>query len=73
MVPGLQGLLGKLQIQQPKMFQIVYQAMNSGGDPNAFLKQIMSNATPEQKQDLIARSKQYGVPENILKQLKDMK
>ena len=33
----------------------------------------MGNANPEQKQALIQQAKSYGVPENILSQIQNMK
>lgn len=47
--------------------------MRSNGNPMAFAKQIMSNASPEQRQNLLNQAKGYGVPDNILSQLQNMK
>jgi len=47
--------------------------MQSNGNPQALLQQMMGNATPEQKKDLLSRAKQYGVPDNILSQIQNMK
>jgi hypothetical protein len=47
--------------------------MRSNGNPQAMLQQIMSNATPEQKQSLLNQAKQYGCPSNILSQIQNMK
>ena len=69
----MQMLMTRLQNQNPQAFQFINQAMNNGGDPNAVLNQMMKNATPEQKQNLINTAKNYGCPENILKQIQNMK
>lgn len=37
------------------------------------LQQLMSNTTPEQKENLLKQAKQYGVPDNILSQVQNMK
>lgn len=37
------------------------------------VKQMLGNTTPEQKENLFKQCKQYGVPENILTQLQNMK
>jgi hypothetical protein len=37
------------------------------------LQQIMSNATPEQKENLLKQAKNYGVPTDILSQVQNMK
>lgn len=47
--------------------------MQSNGNPQALLQQLMSNATPEQKKDLLGRAKQYNVPEHILAKIQNMK
>ena len=68
-----QMLMSRLQNKNPQGYQFVNNAMQNGGNPNAILKQMLGNATPEQKQSLITQAKNYGVPENILKQIQDMK
>ena len=47
--------------------------MQSNGNPQMLLQQMMGNATPEQKEKLFKQCKQYNVPENILTQLQNMK
>lgn len=47
--------------------------MQNNGNPNAMLQQVMSSATPEQKQNLLRQAKNYGVPNNILSQIQNMK
>lgn len=49
------------------------EAIQNNGNPQAMLQQIMSNATPEQKENLLKQAKGYGVPENILSQIQNMK
>lgn len=69
----VQMLMNKLQNKNPQAYQFVNQAMNNGGNPNAVLNQMMKNCTPEQRQNLIAQAKNYGVPESALKQIQNMK
>lgn len=52
---------------------MVNELMQNNGDPNALLKQMMGNASPEQKENLFKQCKNYGVPDNILSQLQNMK
>jgi hypothetical protein len=47
--------------------------MQNKGNPLPMIQQLMSNATPEQKQNLLNQCKQYNVPENILSQIQNMK
>lgn len=69
----MQMLMSKLQSKNPQGYQFINAAMQNGGDPNAILNQMMKKATPEQKQGLINMAKQYGAPENILKQIQNIK
>lgn len=69
----MQILMNRLQNKNPQAYQFVNQAMNNGGDPNAVLRQLMKGTTPEQKQNLITQAKNYGVPDNVLKQIQNMK
>ena len=73
MSPIMQMLMSKLQSKNPQGYQAVSQAMRSNGNPQAMLKQLLGNATPEQKQGLLNQAKSYGVPDNILSQLQNMK
>lgn len=73
MNPVIQMLMQRLQGKNPQGYQFINTAMQNGGDPNAILNQMMKNATPEQKQVLIQQAKNYGVPENYLKQIQNMK
>lgn len=47
--------------------------MQNNGNPQALLKQLMSNAKPEEKQALLQRAKNYGVPDSVLSQIQNMK
>ena len=52
---------------------MVNEAMRNNGNPSELVKQMMSNATPEQRQNLLKQAKGYGVPENILAKIQNMK
>ena len=43
--------------------------MQNNTNPQQILQQMMTNATPGQKQNLLTQCKNYGVPEKILSQL----
>jgi hypothetical protein len=49
------------------------EAMRNNGNPNAMLQQMMSGATPEQKENLLKQAKGYGVPDTILSQIQNMR
>jgi len=62
-----------LQIQSPQKYKLINEAMLNNGNPNAILKQMIGNATPEQKQGLLSEAKKYGVPDNVLSKIQNMK
>lgn len=64
-------LMSKLQSQNPQMFQMLNNAMRSGQNPNQLISQVMKNATPEQKQSVFEQAKQYGVPDEVLKEIQN--
>lgn len=47
--------------------------MQSNGNPQQMIQQVMSNATPEQREMVLKEAKQYGVPEQILSKIQNMK
>lgn len=63
----------QIQSQNPQAFQIVNQAINSGANPMQLMKQIMGNVSPQQMQDIMTQAKQFGVPNEILQQIQNIK
>jgi len=53
------------------MFQFLNQAQKNQSNPMDLLKQATKNYTPEQMNSLFERAKQFGVPDEVLKQAKD--
>lgn len=47
--------------------------MQNNTNPQELLKQMMGNATPEQRQNLLKQCKNYGVPSEILAKIQNMK
>ena len=66
-------LMGQLKGQNANGFKMVSNLMQNGGNPNAILKQMLSQLKPEQKQQILNQAKGYGCPTNILSQLQNMK
>ena len=54
-------------------YQTVNALMQNNGNPNELLKQVVGNMSDEQKQNLFKQCKGYGVPEQLLSQLQNMK
>jgi len=57
----------------PKELQQVRELMQNNTNPQEILQQMMKGVTPEQKQNLLKQCKNYGVPNNILSQIQNMK
>lgn len=51
---------------------MVNQMMNSGGNPQQLLQQLVGKSSPQQLQSIMQQAKQFGVPDNILSQLQNM-
>ena len=64
--------MNQLQSKNPQGYQLARNLMNSNGNPQALLQQVMSNATPSQKENLLKQAKNYGVPDNVLSQIQNM-
>lgn len=47
--------------------------MKNNSNPQAILQQMFSGATPEQKQNLLNQAKNYGVPQDVLSRVQNMK
>jgi hypothetical protein len=47
--------------------------MRNNGNPEAMLKQLLGNSSPEQRQALFTQAKNYGVPDNVLSKIQNMK
>ena len=54
-------------------YNVVSQAMQNNGNPNDIIQQMFKNASPEQRQNVLSQAKNYGVPENILSKLQNLK
>lgn len=69
----IQSLMTNLMSKNPQGYQLINQLMTNGGNPEAILKQIFSNATPEQRQQVLNQAKSYGCPSNILSKMQNIK
>lgn len=73
MNPIINMLMRQLQGKNPQGYNMINQAMKNGGNPNAMIKQMMGNMQPQQKQQLFQSAKQYGVPDNVLSKIQNIK
>ena len=63
----------QVQSQNPQAFQVVNQVINSGANPMQFMKQVMENISPQQMQNIMTQAKQFGVPDQVLQQIQNIK
>lgn len=73
MTPMLSMVMNLLKSRNPQMFNGVNQAIQSGMNPQGFMKQVMGNLNPEQKAQVIKQAGDMGCPQEILKQVQNMK
>ena len=73
MNPIINVAMNMLKSKNPTNFNRINQAMQIGTNPQPLLKQFMKEATPEQIQGVIQQAQQLGCPEQILKQIQNMK
>ena len=53
------------------MFQKVESLRNSNGNPMELFKQVTSGFSPEQMNQFYQGVRQFGVPEDVIKQVQD--
>lgn len=70
--PMLQMLMSQLQSKNPNGYSLLNQMMNSGGNPQQLLQQLVGKSSPQQLQGIMQQAKQFGVPDDILSQLQNM-
>ena len=51
------------------MFQMLEKAQQSKNNPMELFKQVTNKYTPEQMQNLMNTARQYGVPDDVIKQI----
>lgn len=67
----MQMLMQQLQTRNPQLFKEINQAMNSGVNPQSFLKQVMGNISPQEMQNVMTHAQQFGVPNEVLQQIQN--
>lgn len=73
MNPIISMLMQRLQGKNPQGYNMVNQMMQNGANPEAMVKQIFGNASPEQRQQVLNTAKSYGCPQDVLSKLQNMK
>ena len=65
--------MSQLQARNPQAFQMINQARNSGTNPQQFLKQLIGNSSTQDIQQVLQMGKQFGVPDDVLSKIQNMK
>lgn len=65
--------MNQLKAQNPQMFQQISQLRANGANPKAILQQMVGNSTPEQMQNILGQARNFGVPDDVLTQIQNMK
>ena len=73
MKPIISMLMQRLQSSNPQGYQMVSQLMQNNGNPEGALKQMLSQMSPEQKQNILNQAKSYNCPNEILSKIQNMK
>ena len=55
----IQTMMNQMKVRMPRNFQVVQNLMQNKNNPQDLVNQIMSNISPEQKQNLLSQCKQY--------------
>lgn len=71
--PILDSLMNQAKRNNPQGFQMINNMMQSGANPESFLKQILGNAKPEQIENLLNNAKKLNCPDSVLKQIQNIK
>ena len=69
----LNSLMQTLMSKNPNGYKLANDLMKNGGDVNAIAKQILGNASAEQRQQILNTAKSYGCPSNILSKFQNLK
>lgn len=69
----IQSYMKQLQGKNAKGFKEVQDMMNMGKNPEPFVKQIVTNMKPEEKQVFFTNLQKIGCPNNVLSRLQNMK
>ena len=64
-------MMTQLQQRNPQMFQMINQLRQNNGNPMELLKQVTNKYTPEQMNNLFNKAQQFGIPADIINNLKN--
>ena len=62
-----------MKVKMPQNFQTINALMQGKNNPQEIVNKIFGRISPEQKQNLLNQCKQYGMPNEMLAKLQNMK
>lgn len=60
-------------MKNPQVFQRAQSILQSNGNQEQLLQQLMGNLKPEQKENVLRQAQQFGCPKDILTKVQNMK
>ena len=69
----IQTMMNQMKVKMPQNFQTINALMQNKTNPQNLVNQIFGSISPEQKQNLLNQCKQYGMPNEMLAKLQNMK
>jgi len=69
----IQSLMKQLQGKNTQNYQQVQNMMAMKQNPEPYIKQMLGNMNEEQKQALFKQAQNYGVPNDVLSKIQNMK
>lgn len=67
---AMQMMMNQLKMKNPKVFQMVEEAIQNKNNPMELFKQITSNYTPEQMNNFYKQAEQIGFSPDLINQVK---
>lgn len=63
--------MNQIRARNPQAFRMLEQARKNNNNPMELLKQVTQNYNPQQINGLFERAKQFGIPEDVIKQAQE--
>lgn len=71
--PLIRAFMNRLQSINPQGYNFASNLIKNNGNVDPIVKQMLNQVTPEQKQQVLNMAKGYGVPDDYLSKLQNMK
>ena len=65
--------MNQVRMNNPQVYQQISQLKNSGANPQNLIQQMVNQSNTQQMQYVLNQAKMFGVPDNVLTQIQNMK